>query len=159
MPHTSSPKSSPKSKPKSESVKPKQQKTSRKSQIPNNAGTGGQGGAQHPSPMSRVTRLDSSGWVKAASGNYPDNQHARRNDCGCHSCIRELAVVKFQPIDRKRNFSTWFKDRVGNLRIYSPTDPKSHPEACLCKTHLEREWALAHSKSNKAQIPQSTAQK
>ena len=102
--------------------------------------------AQQPSPMSRVTRLDS-GWVRAALGSCPDNQHSDKKDCGCHACIRELAVIKFQPTDRKKNFPEWFREHVGNLQIYSHTELDSHPESCLCKTHLEKEWRASSSGS------------
>ena len=154
LPQTSSPK------PRRESVKSKaRQETSSKTRISGSSEVSSSGGAQQPSPMSRVTRLEPSSWAKAVSASYPDNQHAKKSDCGCHTCIRELAVIKHQPTDRKGSFSTWFKDRVGSLHIYFQTDPKSHPESCLCKTHLEEEWALLNPKNRKAPIPQPTTHK
>ena len=49
---------------------------------------------QHPSPMSRVHRVDSPVWVRAAAGNNADKQYYNKDNCGCHACIKELAVMK-----------------------------------------------------------------
>ena len=114
---------------------------------------------QQPSPMSRVTCLDTSKQGKVALRKHPDNQHLDKSDCGCHTCIRELAVIKYQPIDRKGAFSHQFKECVGNRQIYSLTDLKLHPESCLCKTHLEKEWSHSSPGSGKAPSPQATVQK
>ena len=110
--------------------------------------------AQHPSPMSRVHRLASPGWVRAASGSNPDMQHYEKSNCGCHACIKEMAVVKMLPTDRKGSFPAWFRDHVGERYIYSRTETNSHPKNCICKTHLEEEWEAKKRGFLKAPTPQ-----
>ena len=125
------------------------------SNIPSsNADVSGPSSAQHPSPMSRVHRLASPGWVRAASGSNPDKQHYDKSNCGCHACIIEMAVVKMLPTDRKGGFPTWFQDHVGELYIYARTESNSHPKNCICKTHLEEEWEAKRKGIIKAPIPQ-----
>ena len=143
MPQTSSPKI----KQKRETMKQNEPPDAKsKAATLKSAGSCGQsGGQQRPSPMSRVTRLDSTDRAKVAPSGYPDNQHSKDKNCGCHTCVRELAVIKYQPLDPKGSFTAHFKDCVGHLKIQSHTDPESHPVSCLCKTHLERGWSSSSS--------------
>ena len=139
--------SSPKNKQKRETIKQNEPQDEKiKAETSKSAGScGPSGGQQHPSPMSRVTRLEPSVRAKVAPNGYPDNQHSKNKNCGCHTCVRELAVIKCQPLDPKGSFTAQFKDCVGHLKIQSHTDPDSHPASCLCKTHLERGWSSSSS--------------
>ena len=123
-----------------EKITKQKEEAAHKPGTPKNADGTGPNIAQCPSPMSRVHRLDSPGWVREASDSNPDKQHYDKSNCGCHACIKELAVVKLLPTDRKASFPLWFRDHVGERYIYSQTNPNSHPKNCLCKTHLEKEW-------------------
>ena len=67
-----------------------------------------------------------------------DGQHQDESNCGCHRCIRELAITKLEPLTPGNELSATFRACVKKLKIYRFTTLKSHPSGCLCKTHLER---------------------
>ena len=67
-----------------------------------------------------------------------DRQHQDANNCGCHRCIRELAITKLEPMTPGRELSANFRLCVKRLKIYHSTALKSHHSGCLCRTHLEK---------------------
>ena len=83
----------PKTKREEEAAKGKEE-AEHKPSTSKDADRGGPSTVQHPSPMSRVHCLDSPRWVRAALGSNPNKQHYNKDNCGCHACIKELAVVK-----------------------------------------------------------------
>ena len=101
-----------------------------------------------PSPMSRVQCLDKmQGAVSKGSQSKQktsqiksDGQHANKPDCGCHTCISELAVIKNEPKDPDLKFSKQFRNDVRRKKIYNRKSITNHPEGCKCKSHLEKMW-------------------
>ena len=101
-----------------------------------------------PSPMSRVQRLDK--MQGAVPKNYQtkkkttqmktDGQHTNKPDCGCHTCITELAVIKNEPKELDQKYSKQFKKDVRRRKIHNKKPMANHPEACKCKSHLEKSW-------------------
>ena len=82
------------------------------------------------SPMSWVKRLDSVK-VKTPIGCFIDKQHSYKTNCGCHTCIRELAVIKYQPTVQKRKFFQQFQDSVGEHPICSTMYLQYENLACV----------------------------
>ena len=75
--------------------------------------------AQPPSPMSSVQMLDKGKCVKTRTQPpKSDNQHMpTRSNCGCNASIRELMVVKNQPVGPKAVFSKEFKELVQKMKL------------------------------------------
>ena len=103
------------------------------------------------SPLSQVQTLDKSGAFpkeKTQSKRAPkisrekekrtDGQHVSDDNCGCHSCILKLAIIKNEIIRPDRKFSKRFLDQVKKLRIHHHTSLIAHPQDCICKMHVER---------------------
>ena len=67
-----------------------------------------------------------------------DGQHQDADNCGCHHCIKELAITKLEPLTPGKELSAGFRACVKRLKIYRCTALKSHPSGCLCRTHLEK---------------------
>ena len=67
-----------------------------------------------------------------------DGQHTSVDNCGCHSCILKLAIIKNETIRPDRKFSRRFLDQVKKLKIHHHTSLTSHLQDCICKTHIEK---------------------
>ena len=68
-----------------------------------------------------------------------DGQHANKPDCGCHTCLSELAVIKNEPKELGK-YSKQFKNEVRRKKIYSKKPITNHPLVCKCKSHWEKMW-------------------
>ena len=67
-----------------------------------------------------------------------DGQHSSVPSCGCHTCIKELCITKMISITPGLNPSKKLRDLVSKRRLFKQTRPDTHPDHCLCKSHLER---------------------
>ena len=84
----------------------------------------------------------------------PDGQHTNKTDCGCHTCVSELAVIKNEPRESDQKYSKQFKNEVRRKKIYNKKPMANHPEVCKCKSHLEKMWdALAKTESKGEKHP------
>ena len=101
------------------------------------------------SPLSRVQILDKPGVTskeKPQSKKAPkisreqrsDGQHIPADNCGCHTCVLKLAIIKNEIIKPDRKFSRRFLDQVKKLKIHLHTSLTSHPKDCICKMHTEK---------------------
>ena len=103
------------------------------------------------SSLSQVQALDKSGAIPkemTQSKRVPkiskererrtDGQHLSADNCGCHSCIFKLAIIKNEIIRPDRKFSRRFLDQVKKLKIFNHTSLTSHPQDCICKMHIEK---------------------
>ena len=103
------------------------------------------------SPLSQVQTLDRTGAIpkeKTLCRRAPkigkekerrtDGQHLSADNCGCHSCIFKLAIIKNEIIRPDRKFSKRFLDQVKKLKIHHHTSLTSHPQDCICKMHVEK---------------------
>ena len=95
------------------------------------------------SPLSKVQTLGKTGAIpkdqsKRGKERRSDGQHTSVDNCGCHSCIFKLAIIKNEIIRPDRKFSRRFLESVKNLRINHHTSLTSHPQDCICKMHIEK---------------------
>ena len=98
--------------------------------------------------MSRVQCLDKmqgavtkgSQTKKKTTQMRTDGQHTNKPDCGCHTCISELAIIKNEPKEPDQKYSKQFKNEVRRRKIYNKRSMTNHPEACKCRSHLEKMW-------------------
>ena len=103
------------------------------------------------SPLSQVQALDKTGAIPkeiTQSKRVPkisrererrtDGQHFSVDNCGCHSCIFRLAIIKNEIIRPDRKFSRRFLDQGKKLKIHHHTSLTSHPQDCICKMHIEK---------------------
>lgn len=67
-----------------------------------------------------------------------DGQHNNANNCGCHTCITNLSIVKRETLNPNQRISKKFREQINKLKIYKNTPMRSHPTPCVCKTHLEK---------------------
>ena len=75
---------------------------------------------------------------KSTKEQRTDGQHTMADDCGCHDCITKMAIIKNENIGNDRKLSKKFMEKVKKLKIYHNTRITSHPQNCVCKTHLEK---------------------
>ena len=67
-----------------------------------------------------------------------DGQHRDASNCGCHQCVVALSYIKNEPLTPGQEISVRFREQLKKLKIFKNTSIKSHPNPCMCKTHLEK---------------------
>ena len=87
------------------------------------------------SPLSRVISFDKPRGAKLKK-EPKDGQHKGKHDCGCHSCIKELAIIKNEVLDSGEQISSEFLKLVKERKVYFPTKLAFHPTECMCRQHL-----------------------
>ncbi|MEO1419147.1 MAG: hypothetical protein AAFW00_28090, partial [Bacteroidota bacterium] len=91
-----------------------------------------------PAPLStppKVTTLDKPKGAKPKK-EPKDGQHRDIHDCGCHSCIKEMAIVKNEATGPGEQFSTAFLELVKQRTIHYPIKLAFHPQDCMCRQHI-----------------------
>ena len=87
------------------------------------------------SPLSKVQTLGKTGAIpknqnkgakQMGKERRSDGQHTSADNCGCHSCILKLAIIKNETIRSDRKFSRRFVDSVKKLRISHHISLTSH---------------------------------
>ena len=92
-------------------------------------------------PLSQVVTLDErTGAIekKKNTGIEDDGQHKNEENCGCHQCIKKLSIIKQEKIVPGREISTRLREQINKRRLFKHTPLRTHPELCLCRSHLER---------------------
>ena len=103
-----------------------------------------------PSPLLKVYLLDkTTGAIpktipkankikKGETTGQSDGQHRDVGNCGCHTCVTELAIIRQEPLEEGKRITLKFREQLKKRIIYNHTLLKTHPTPFMCITYMER---------------------